>query len=84
MIKIIKNLLNIKCKKRFFYVCTIGINTNLSFSINTFDIETTDGFPTINDCLELSKEKFPNQTNLTLVSITEITKKDWIKFISKQ
>ena len=71
-------------EKRYFYVCTMGKNPNGSTSFNTFDIQTTYGHPTYKKCIELSDEKFPNLRDVLLISISEISARDWDRFTRQQ
>jgi hypothetical protein len=71
-------------KQRYFFICTLGKNPNQSLSFNTFEFITTYGHPTIKRCLELSHEKFPNQRDLILLSISEIKELDWPTFVSEK
>ena len=69
---------------RYFFVCTMGKNTNGTIGFNSFDIQTTYGHPTLKRCIELSNEKFPNMYEVTLISISEIYPEDWKVFVSEQ
>lgn len=71
-------------KTRNFYVCTMGKNPNGSHSFNTFDIVTKNGHPTIRRCIELSNERYPNQREVILISISELNHADWKRFVSEQ
>lgn len=71
-------------KTRNFYVCTAGINPNGTFAFNTFDLKSTGGHPTIRRCIELSNERFPNQREVILISISELNHIDWKRFVSEQ
>ena len=69
---------------RYFFVCTIGKRFNGSLTFNNFDIQTTNGHPTFKRCVELSNEKFPYLSEVTLLSLCEIPESDWEVFISEQ
>lgn len=69
---------------RYFFVCTMGKNPNGTIGFNNFDVQTTYGHPTFKRCIELSDEKFPNMYGVTLISISEISPKDWKVFVSEQ
>ena len=73
-----------KLVTRYFFVCTIGEYPNHSLTINNFDVKTTYGFPTIKRLKELSDEKYPNQRNIVIVSISELSEVDFNQFISEQ
>lgn len=69
---------------RYFFVCTMGKNPNGTIGFNNFDIQATYGHPTFKKCIELSNEKFPNMYEVTLISISEFSAKDWNVFVSEQ
>lgn len=69
---------------RYFFICTMGKNPNGTIGFNNFDIRTTYGHPTFRRCIELSKERFPNMYEVTLISISEISPEDWNVFVSEQ
>lgn len=69
---------------RYFLVCTVGINSHNILVFSNFDIKTQGEFPTRKRCIEISNEKFPNLTNVTLTGICEMTQEDWKQFISKK
>lgn len=71
-------------KKRYFFVSTLGTLPNGSFSFNNFDIVTTYGHPTMKRCLEISKEKYPEQYSPMLISISEMSQEDFERFVSEQ
>lgn len=69
---------------RYFFICTMGKYPNGTIGFNNFDIRTTYGHPTFKRCIEISKEKFPNMYEVTLISISEISPEDWNVFVSEQ
>lgn len=69
---------------RYFFVCTAGKAPNGSLSLNNFDVKTTYGFPTLKRLKELSDIKYPNQRDITLISISELSEVDFQRFISEQ
>lgn len=71
-------------KTRYFFVCTMGKNPNGSICFNNFDLETTYGHPTIKRVIEISNERYPNQREVILISISELNPRDWRRFISEQ
>ncbi len=69
--------------RRFFFVCTAGINRYNNMQFNSFDIKKDDGkYPTYRECSEKSDSYFPGQHNITLLSISEIPAADWEHFSS--
>lgn len=72
-------------KKRYFFVSTVGKLPNGNLSFNNFDIlKTGSSYPTMKKILEISKEKFPEQSNLILLSISELSQEDFEQFASEQ
>jgi hypothetical protein len=62
----------------------MGKNPNQSLAFNTFDLVTKNGYPTIKRCIDLSNDNYPNQREVILLSISEMKKEDFDKFISEQ
>ena len=73
-----------KVDTRYFFVCTMGTLESGDTVCNTFDIKSTGGFPTIKKCIELSGKSLKNTIKTILVSISEISEKDWEVFVSEQ
>ena len=67
--------------KRYFFACSVGNSHNGSLVFNNFDIKDYK-YPSLKQCIEVSNEKFPNLSNVMLVSITELSKSDYAVFAS--
>jgi hypothetical protein len=68
---------------RIFFVCTVAKNYRDSMVFHNFDIKTEDGnYPTYINVLKMSDKLFPNEHNITLLSISEIPEADWEHFES--
>ena len=69
---------------RYFFVCTVGIAPNHSYSFRSFDYTTNGKYPTMKECIESSIELYPGLRDTMLVSITEMTSDEYKTFSSEQ
>ena len=71
--------------KRYFIISTVGNNPNGTMAINCFDLVTESGnYPTLKACKEWAIKLHPEQTNVGLIGISELSEEDWKHFISEQ
>ena len=73
------NNANTVLANRYFFVSTIGqFNGNVSF--NNFEIRQPL-FPSLKQCIEETKKRNPDQQNIMLLGLSEISKSDWDVFV---
>jgi len=61
---------------RLFYIATSGKNPNGNLSIQSFTWEVKE-FPNYNEIIKESLNRYQNQTNVLLVSISELSHNDF-------
>lgn len=69
---------------RYFFACVIGKAYNGSLAVHSFDIKTNYGHPTYKRVKELSDEIRPNLTDVTIISISEMSVEDFSVFVSEK
>jgi hypothetical protein len=70
-------------KNRYFFISVMGKNPNRTQSLNNFTFITKEGYPSYDECILLSQEKFQNLNDVVLLSISELSERDFNIFISK-
>jgi hypothetical protein len=70
---------DMKEKTRYFLIAVASLTGN----INSFVLETDEGFPTHKKCLTLANENVPNFKGHLVISVTEMSKEDMEKFSSE-
>ncbi len=76
-----KSLEETNVTTRLFYIATSGKNLNGGLSIQSFTWEVKE-FPNYNEIIKESLNRYKNQTNVLLVSISEISHKDFVLLFS--
>jgi len=67
-----------------FLVSTMGINPNGTNCINNFDLTKNVNYPTFRDLISESIKLHPEQRNVSVLGITEMSEIDFNKFSSEQ
>ena len=71
-------------KKRYFIVCTVGIEPNGCTTFNLFDVKTNGLYPTHRYLVSQSMILHPAQRFTSITGIIELNEKDFKEFISEQ
>ena len=72
---------SVEVKLRYFYIATIGQNSDKGIAVNSFNLKS-EFYPTYEKCVELTLGFHPGQTQVQVIGITEMSKEDFITFIS--
>ena len=68
---------------RHFFVTTSGQNTDNSLLLHQFNIIKKDGnFPSLKECIQKTKETHPDQNEVIVIAISEISINDFEQFVS--
>jgi hypothetical protein len=67
---------------RYFYASTVGQNNSGDYTFSGFTFKHENDFPTYSQIIRISKEKFPYLYHTLIISISELSEKDYNSFIS--